>query len=247
MTSVEHELRTTLRRAGLTTTAINAVWPEWWSTEAGQSPSASAELRFTVARRLGMAPSSLIEGPPRFVWRDETRFKNLGTASEQEAAILASFSVAVGRCAIRAATPVAAMPSDLTALDLRTMLITGQPAVDLDALLATCWTFGIPVIHLNVFPLSRKRMHSVATRLGDRYAILIGRESRFPAQVAYFVAHELGHIFSGHVRDSAAVIDVEDPLRTEQTDDEESSAPGIGGGSNSLTSMYPPLAAEGVR
>lgn len=224
MSSVERELRTNLRRAGLTTSAIDAVWPEWWSTEAGESASASAELRFTLARRLGLAPSSLIEGPPRFVWRDETRFKNLGTVSEHEAAVLASFSVSVGRYAIRAATPVAAIPPNMTARELRAALLAGQAVVDLDALLATCWAFGIPIIHLAIFPLSQKRMNSVATRLGDRYAILIGRESRFPAQIAYFVAHELGHVLAGHVSDSAAVLDVEDPLRAEEEDDEELAA-----------------------
>ena len=224
MSSVERELRTTLRRAGLTAAAIDAVWPEWWSTEAGESASASAELRFTLARRLGLAPSSLIDGPPRFVWRDETRFKNLGTASEGEAAVLASFAVGVGRCAIRAATRTASTPSVITARDLRTALVVGQGIVDLDALLATCWTFGIPVIHLAIFPLAQKRMHSVATRLGERYAILIGRESKFPAQVAYFVAHEIGHVLLGHIRDSVAMLDVEDPLKAEKPDHEELAA-----------------------
>jgi hypothetical protein len=181
-------------------------------------------MRFTIARRLGLAPSSLIDGPPRFVWKDETRFKNLGTASDHEAAVLASFSVAVGRCAI-AATPVGGgLPAQMTASDFRGILLQSSPTVDLTALLAACWALGVPVIHLSVFPLQNKRMHSVATRLGDRYAVLVGRDSKFPSQIAYFIAHELGHILSGHVLDSAALLDVEDPLQASEPDDEESAA-----------------------
>lgn len=225
MSSFEAELRTTLRRAGLTTSAIDAVWPEWWSDEAGDSPSAATELRFTVARRLGIAPSSLLgTGSPQFVWRDETRFKNIGAANQHEAGVLASFSVSVGRCAIRATPPETAVPVGMTASSLRAHLLRDAPTVDLGALLIACWSFGIPVLHMKVFPLAQKRMHAVATRLGTRFAVLIARESRYASQVAYYVAHELGHILTGQVGESAAMLDVDDPLRSSDGDDEEDTA-----------------------
>ncbi len=223
MTS-ESELRATLRSVGLTTSAIDAVWPEWWSEDASGSPSATTELRFTVARRLGISPASLFDDRPTFLWHDETRFKNLGAVNDHEAAVLASFSVSVGRCAIGATPLIGGTPPRIAALDLRADLLELGPTVGLQALLVGCWSLRIPVIHLRIFPLQQKRMHAVAARLDSRYAILVGRESRFPSQVAFYIAHELGHIMSGHVANSAALLDVDDPLQAEPHPDEEEAA-----------------------
>ena len=96
MASEARSLRRELRRAGITPSAIEAVWPEWWSAEAESSFSARTELRYTVARRLGLSPRYLLDGAAQFVWRDEAKFKNLGTTTDHQAIVLTSFGVAVG-------------------------------------------------------------------------------------------------------------------------------------------------------
>src|SRR5437588_8568651 len=85
---------------------IKAAWPEWWSDAADASPSARLELRFSLARKLGLDARSLVdeEGVPRFVWRDEARFKNLSGESDLERAAIASFGRAVGAILIAATT-----------------------------------------------------------------------------------------------------------------------------------------------
>ena len=208
--SAEGELREQLRKAGFASRAVDAVWPEWWSSEAEGSISATTELRYTVARRLGLAPGSLFGGDPTFIWKDETRFKNLGTTTEHEAAVLASFAVSVGRCAVAATPRPDASVFPLAADELRSTILKTQPYVGLAELLTLAWGLGFPVIYLEVFPLANKRMHAVAARLNDRYALMIGRQSRYQAQVAYFLAHEFGHIALGHAEDSAALLDVDE-------------------------------------
>jgi hypothetical protein len=64
----------------------------------------------------------------------------------------------------------------------------------------------------------------MTVRIGRTYAILLGRESRFPAQVAYILAHELGHVALRHVVDTPALMDVEDPLKSPAVDEEEVAA-----------------------
>lgn len=224
MTTTEQAVRRQLRDSGLTARAIDAVWPQWWSADAESSISATTELRYTLARRLGITPSSLFDGPPRFIWKDSTRFKNLGTANDHEAAVLASFAVSVGRCAVAATPPSEQSLLRISASELRQSILASAPSVGLDQLLATAWGLGIAVIQLAVFPLAQKRMHAVGTRVGDRYALLVGRESKFTSQVAYYVAHELGHVALEHVEDHAAVLDVDDPLRASDADDEEAAA-----------------------
>lgn len=224
MTTIERELRKQLRDSGISKTTIDALWPAWWSAEAESSLSATTELRYTIARRLGIAPSSLFDGPPRFIWRDQARFKNLGTTSDHEQAVLASFSVSVGRCALAGAPAASYSLVGVSAQELRTSILASSPAVGLDQLLSAAWALGLPTISLALFPLARKRMHAVTTRVGDGYALLIGRKSRFAAQVAYDIAHELGHVALDHVADQVALLDVDDPLRSSNIDSEEEAA-----------------------
>lgn len=66
-----------LKDAGLSDHAINAAWPTWWDDAAASSPSARAELRFALSRKLGLSPQSLLGERVEFVWQDEARFKNL--------------------------------------------------------------------------------------------------------------------------------------------------------------------------
>jgi len=224
MPSEANALRQQLRAAGVAPGAIRAVWPEWWSNEAELSRSAVAQLKYTVARRLGLSPRSLFDGPPRFVWKDEAKFKNLGAQSDQELAILTSFGVAVGRCAVDGTGQGAPLPRGVTAEMLRDVVLASSPIIGLRELLGLCWSFGIPVIQLALFPLARKRMHAITVQVRGRYAILVGRASKFPAPVAYIVAHELGHIVLRHVVDSAALVEAEDPLTTRNPDNEEAAA-----------------------
>src|SRR6266542_5650566 len=88
-------LRSRLKSLGLTDAGIRAAWPRWWSDDAEQSPSAQAELRFGVARRLGLDPRSLFDDerqPPRFRWRDEARFKHLSGERPEELAGIVSYA-----------------------------------------------------------------------------------------------------------------------------------------------------------
>jgi hypothetical protein len=95
--------------------------------------------------------------------------------------------------------------------------------VGLVELLMTSWSLGIPVIHLRVYPLSAKRMSAMSVRVGNRFAILLARDAVYPAPIAFHVAHELGHIFLGHLAEGAAIVDLEslDELTTGNDPEEQ--------------------------
>jgi hypothetical protein len=222
--SVASSLRRQLREAGVAPKAIKAVWPEWWSADAESSLSATTELRYTVAKRLGIAPSSLFDGPPRFIWKDDAKYKNLGTATPQDQAILTSFGVAVARALSEGISPSSPRLDAVSALELRAAILDSSDYVGLTELVIFCWAFGIPVVTIGLFPLGQKRMHAMTVRMADRYSILIGRHSSFPAQTAYTLAHEVGHIMLRHVANSAALLEMADPLTAAEPDDEEADA-----------------------
>jgi hypothetical protein len=216
-------LRKKLKEAGLSDPLIDAAWPTWWSDEAFGSQSARAELRFTIARKLGLNPKSLFHDQVEFVWKDEARYKHLSNETDAEKAALTSYGISVGRMLMRA-TKVEPTPGPFGALDLRESILQHAPFVDLQSLLATCWAIGLPVVHLRVFPLEAKRMAAMAVRAGGGHAILLGRDAQYPAPVAFTLAHEIGHIMLGHIASSSAIIDIGDPFGPLQGDGEEAEA-----------------------
>jgi hypothetical protein len=217
-------LRQQLKQAGLSDRAINAAWPTWWSDRAETSASANAELRFTLARNLGLSPKSLLGERVEFVWRNRARFKHLGAETEEQKAALTSFGVSVGRPIIRGTRPSGDGLVGVTALALRSAVLRSRPFVDLNALLALCWGLGVPVVHLRVFPLAAKGMHATVIKEESRHAILLCRDAKYPAPVAFTLAHEIGHVALGHLGNAAALVDVTDPAVATDKDDEEQAA-----------------------
>ncbi len=226
MTEDSKQFKRKLKLLGLSGEIIDAAWPGWWNDEAEASPSARAELRFSVSRKLGLNPKSLLdESGPEFIWKDEAKFKGLTTEDKQQRAAIESFGASISRSLLNA-TPA----SDFSILNrdagsLRKSILGDQPFITLTDLLATCWSIGIPVLHLRVFPLSAKHMCAMAIRVQNRYVILIGKDSEYPAPIAYYLAHELGHISLGHLENRSSIIDLDDPLTTNgEWDDEEREA-----------------------
>lgn len=65
----------------------------------------------------------------------------------------------------------------------------------------------------------------MATQLGDRSAVLLGRDANYPPQIAFYVAHELGHLALGHIRAGETIVDLGDLGRAASgRDDEENAA-----------------------
>ncbi len=223
-----HRLRRRLRDLGLSDPAIDAAWPSWWSDDADASTSARTELRFSLARKLGLEPSSLLgEGEPRFVWRDVAKFKHMSGEGEVEQTAITSFGRALGNLLVNAA-PAPLTGIGTSALELREIVLVKHPYVGLIDLLSVCWSAGVPVIHLRIFPWPQKRMAAMTVRVADRYAILLGKDSMYPAHIAFYLAHEMGHIAAGHLLEDRVIVDLEsDGIGSDEGDEDELSADGF--------------------
>lgn len=202
-------LRVRLANLGLSDEAVHAAWPEWWSEDADASDSARADLRFSLSRKLGLDPKSLLEdGQPRFLWSDIARFKHLTNECDSEKAALSSFGFAIGNLlASAAAPPTTETIFGLSASKLRNRILDDVPFLGLQELISVCWSFGIPVIHLRIFPLTRKRISAMAVQIGTRPVILVGRDSFYPPNVVFYIAHELAHIALGHLCCNGVLVD----------------------------------------
>lgn len=225
MDAERKKLTDELRRAGISKAAIEAAWPSWWDGALAASPSGRAELRFALARRLGLRSQPLLGERVEFVWNDEARFKHLTAEDEGARAAMTSFGMAIGKSLLQSVAEGPAMGA-IDAARLREALLARRPFADLGGLVSTCWALGIPVIHLRVFPLDAKRMHAMVVQSNGRFAILLGHEARFPAQLAFTLAHELAHIMLGHLAGAPALVDLEDPAMAAERDGQELEADG---------------------
>jgi len=158
-----------------------------------------------------------------FIWRDQARFKHLRSETNQEQAALASFGTGLSNQVAAAVEHLTVRPVP-TAAELRRAILASRAFVDLSGLISASWALGIPVIHLRVFPLSGKSMHAMAVRTGGRSIILLAKDAKYPAQVAFTLAHELGHISLGHLAEGGSIVDLEDPASSGDGDGEEIAA-----------------------
>lgn len=219
----ERHLRKRLREAGLAKRYINAAWPTWWTDAAEQSASARAELRFVLARSLGLNARALVDGDQvTFASALGARFKGLSVSDAAEHRAVLSFGQSVATL-LGTATVAEAAPS-ISAERLRAFLLQNRTLPTFRSLIAVCWQLGIPVAYLDVTPLEAKRMHAMAVRHGARGIILIAIKDTLLAKAAFTLAHELGHIMLGHLADEPAYIDMEDPLSRTNRPPEEDAA-----------------------
>lgn len=218
--SQEFRLRL-VKSTGLTDSAINAAWPEWWSDAADASPSAQAELRFSLARNLGLDPLTVLDDQsPQFVWDDSAKYKNFKGDDQRDKPAITAFGKSLARMLVKSVAQTVSLRG-ISASKLRRSILKNNQYVGLVELLATMWGVGVPVLHLRVYPLPAKRMSAMVASSKDRYAILLAKDSSYPASIAFYLAHEIGHIACGHVEAGSALLDMEEDEAPQEKDAEE--------------------------
>ncbi|WP_100814018.1 ImmA/IrrE family metallo-endopeptidase [Microbacterium lacus] len=200
------ELRRSLRQTGLSNDAISAAWPQWWSEDAIGSPSAEAELRFSLARKLGLSAVSLMHDEPTFVTRGRASFKRASLTRQIDELMLTTVAQSLATLISDATTTrYQGLPA---ASEAREAILRYASFVSPGDLISLSWAMGVPVVSQAVFPLEAKRMDAMTVFAQGRPVILLARRTSFPAFLAFMIAHELGHIALGHVGDGEAVADL---------------------------------------
>ena len=211
-----------ISNTGLSESAISAAWPEWWSDAADSSPSAQAELRFSLARKLGLDPRSLVneDGSPTFVWDDSAKYKNFKGDGEKEKPVITSFGTSLARILLKGCEQDISIVGK-SATSLRTSILQSQSFVGIVELLSLLWGVGIPLVHLRIYPLSAKRMCAMTVQTNGKFAIFLARDSSYPAPLVFHIAHEIAHIALGHLENKIALVDMTDVVESSEKNDPE--------------------------
>lgn len=95
--------------------------------------------------------------------------------------------------------------SSLSAENIREKLLAdGNQWIDFKVLVQYCWSIGIPVIFIKKIP--SPKMDGLALLQNDRPVIVLTKNTNYGILV-FHLAHELGHIILGHVKENGMMID----------------------------------------
>lgn len=217
-----------MRVTRLSEDILEAAWPDWWTEEAEDSPSAQAELRFSLARKLGLDPASILDdGTPEFVWEESSKYKNFSGDQGIERPAISAFGISAANLLIQCLHEHQGISIEgCPAAQIREAILKVNYFIGVPELLTFLWGVSIPAIHLRLYPLSAKRMCAMAVKQRNSFAILLAHDSMYPASTAFHLAHEIGHIALGHLEGSMALVDMEDPteVKGEDQDEEEIAA-----------------------
>ncbi len=198
--------------------------PSWWEGEVASTNSGFQQTLYILSQRLGFSFQDLLHPDQVLEPRKEaTRFKtNKGAdVGRHEIAALLAAQVAKILLASMPDPPVSLVGQSAEALKAR-LLDSNQPWIGLDEVVGFCWTAGIPVFHLPIKSLklgagvTTPAVASINVR--DRFAIALFQNFKSEARTLFIVAHELGHIASGHLSGLEVFVDdkveqsTEDPV-----------------------------------
>lgn len=211
-TNPAKRLMSSFKELGLTAVQVRRLMPGWWDDAAAENEGGLLELQILLARRLNVAIDSLQADRPKPRFRETVqRFKTVHPEGSSQLAVAASIGQGLAQLvgSVSADLP---LPGVIDAQQVRSEVLKTSPAVTLQTLCAWSWRIGIPVVHVRGWPTGLRRPDAMCMRVGSRPVVMVVRNEQAPAKLTYLVAHELGHVLLGHLRDVGNAVLVDDAL-----------------------------------
>ena len=195
------------------------VLPSWWNEELDNKPVAVLQGAGHIAQRLHLDLKSLLaeNQKPQFKALPHTKFKyhQQGQAGLPDVAHqLASRVAEVVADAIN--LEFKPIPSD--PYQVRSEIVAKHPQVNLYSLIHYCWQHGIAVIYFKNYPDNQRKITGMIQWQGDYPVIVLSSDNTNPASLAFHLAHELGHLALGHIKEG---ILIDDDIKQDSDDQEE--------------------------
>jgi Zn-dependent peptidase ImmA (M78 family) len=193
---------------GLKWARVRAALPEW-AEEAAAHGTGLLELEAFVARHFGLRLAA--GGGYEPVELPAARFKKRTGVADEALVGASTFANAVARSVARG-TVAAWKGIPNTAAGMRQLALQAsgnRKWVDFASLVEASWLAGIPVIHLPEPPYATKKPDGLVTYVSGRPAIVLMKKEPMAEWMVFVLAHELGHVALGHLRqlEGATIVD----------------------------------------
>ena len=203
-----------------------AILPDWWEDKLADDASLRMQMHLRISRRLGLPMKDVADTEKALKLPDVNRVRlkraKEGTNRDEIAPgiVVARRTVAL---AVAQLQGMPAFPAHLTAANLRASILKNYPVVDFVGLVKAAWAHGIAVFHFKDWPIGAKKFAGMAYYEGKVPVIVIASGHDAPPRLAYYLAHEIGHILRGHVKPDGKIL-VDGDLDTAKEDAEEREA-----------------------
>ena len=202
------------------------VLPEWWEDSLAEVPFNRSVAEAALASHLGFGIELLSDPnaplpPPTLTGVLFKRNRNVSV--EKTLASLQVVRRAADLVTYSLSSTQPPLANRLSASEVRKNILDRGESVNLKSLLQFCWSAEIAVIHVSKFPTLSNKFDGVAMCRGGRPVIALTSGRDGPPWLAFYLAHELGHVMLGHVSAANDTI-VDSKLNSEAEDELEIAA-----------------------
>ncbi len=182
----------------------NVLVPDWWRKEMCEDGSLTFSMAYVVAQHLGVSLMPLVNGGDVTIDGGMSAIAYKKRCDDDEEAVDRT-SAFMRQLAISTLSGIGEQ-KDIPCKpeEMRGALLRDYKEVDFLNLLDFCWSLNIPVLSISSqMPHSAHWHRPQAAVFKDKgkYCIFILEKSPFNAKPLFLLAHELGHIASGHLDD----------------------------------------------
>ena len=198
-----------LRSLGIPRSLIETIgFPDWWHQGLAYNKQEIDRLLNFIAKRFLLSVDFSGNQEPTFAFQEIAGLKFKLKKNNSDPTLFTRVATGVADdIASLISNPYIPISND--PLYIRNWILQRSLRVDLDGLLAFCWEHGIAVGHFNIEKTIKgmSKFDGMVAIRGDRPIILISSARKSEAWVSFILAHELGHIASGHLQNGVLVDD----------------------------------------
>lgn len=209
-----------LHSLGVTQSFARRSLPSWWDDSIASSESGLQQAELYISKAFNLDIRSF--DSPRIQFRQAQRkFKLSRNVTEEAVNLSAHYATGIARIVLHEIDQQSSIPAK--PLNLREECLVPGNGVGLTALLLWCANAKIPVMHVDSLP--GKKMTGLVVRENDKFAIILSRKG-CQSEMLFWLAHELGHIAHGHLKQDGFFAD--ENIGSNLVDDDEKQADSYG-------------------
>lgn len=222
MTQVQNPMQNFLARLRKLDTKLTKVAPYWWDSSLAKSPGASQQAILSMAKYLNLDIKSVLDSHAELRFKDVSCcYRKAGNKAINDLSVATGLVYSASRTAEKMVKNSFTNFSEASVIR-KQILESGKQNVDLRSLVEYCWEHGVPVLFLPDLPASKK-MDAVVQEVNGRPVIAITKKHKHESMLLFLLAHEMGHVFCGHLESGQVIID-ESVRESEEIDQQESEA-----------------------
>lgn len=219
MTQIKDPMQNFTSRLRRLDKKLTKLTPYWWEDSLAPSAGASQQAILSMAKYLNLDIKSVLDSQAELRFKDVAScYRKAGNKAINDLSVATGLVYSASRTVEKMVLKSFTKFSDASVIRSQ-ILESGKSHICLISLVEYCWKQGVPVVFIPDLPASKK-MDAVVQNVHDRPVITITKKHKHESMLLFLLAHEMGHVFCGHLENGQAIID-ESVGENEEIDQQE--------------------------